>query len=98
MFAPSTPLDWQGYGACNEVDPDTMFPEPRDVRGIEAAQAVCADCPVRTTCLTWAVETDQTHGVWGGVDEETRRREKRAAQRRAARQRAREAADAGVAA
>jgi len=36
------------------------------------AKAVCAQCPVRSECLEWALETAQPHGVWGGLDEQER--------------------------
>jgi WhiB family transcriptional regulator, redox-sensing transcriptional regulator len=44
------------------------------MRQAEKAKAVCADCPVRRDCLEWAIETDQPHGVWGGLDEVERGR------------------------
>jgi WhiB family redox-sensing transcriptional regulator len=40
---------------------------------VEAAKAVCAMCPVRPECLTWALATGQDAGVWGGTSEEERR-------------------------
>lgn len=44
--------------------PDLFFAEsPPD---IEAAKALCADCPVRELCLDGAVERREPHGVWGG--------------------------------
>lgn len=42
----------------------------------EAAQAVCAGCPVRTECAAAADAYDGTVGVWGGLtgrDRRTRR-------------------------
>lgn len=38
-------------------------------------------CPVMERCLDWALESGQDYGVWGGTNEEDRRR----IQRRAAR-------------
>ncbi len=29
----------------------------------------CEGCPVRDECLTYAIETRQLHGVWGGMAE-----------------------------
>jgi WhiB family redox-sensing transcriptional regulator len=52
---------------------------------IEEAKAVCRRCTVIDECLSWAMETGQDSGVWGGLSED----ERRAVKRRAARQRAR---------
>ncbi|MDX3568718.1 WhiB family transcriptional regulator [Streptomyces sp. ID05-47C] len=38
----------------------------------EQAKAVCRRCPVRARCLEWALETDQSLGVWGGTSETER--------------------------
>ena len=49
---------------CHLVDPDLFFAEaPVDV---ERAKALCADCPLRQTCLTEALERREPWGVWGG--------------------------------
>jgi WhiB family redox-sensing transcriptional regulator len=44
---------------------------------IVAAKAVCARCPVVHECLSWALETGQDAGVWGGLTEEERRQLRR---------------------
>ncbi|GAA4893979.1 WhiB family transcriptional regulator [Streptomonospora salina] len=45
-------------------DPDLFFAEaPADV---EAAKAICADCPVREQCLADALDRGEPWGVWGG--------------------------------
>lgn len=44
--------------------PDLFFAEaPVDV---EAAKAICGDCPVREQCLADALERREPWGVWGG--------------------------------
>lgn len=49
---------------CRRVDPDIFFAEaPVDV---EAAKALCQDCPIRTACLAGALERREPWGVWGG--------------------------------
>ncbi|SLG40005.1 Transcription factor WhiB-like protein [Mycobacteroides abscessus subsp. abscessus] len=49
-------------------NPDLFFPESTELRKLEAAQSVCASCPKRKGCLDYAVKTQQSHGVWGGVN------------------------------
>ena len=48
------------------------------VEQIEAAKAVCEECPVKERCLQFALETNQDSGIWGGTSEEERRRLRRA--------------------
>lgn len=49
---------------CRANDPELWFAEsPTDV---EAAKALCLDCPVRTLCLSEALERSEPWGVWGG--------------------------------
>jgi WhiB family redox-sensing transcriptional regulator len=33
---------------------------------VESAKALCADCPIRTSCLLGALERREPWGVWGG--------------------------------
>jgi WhiB family redox-sensing transcriptional regulator len=49
---------------------------------IQRAKAVCAACPVQIECLTFALETHQAYGIWGGCDEDERRTLRRQQQRR----------------
>ena len=49
---------------CTASDPDLFFAEsPADV---EAAKSVCGDCPIRSGCLSAALERREPWGVWGG--------------------------------
>ena len=56
---------------------------------IEAAKIVCRTSPVPDACLQFAPETNQGAGIWGGRDEDRRRRLRRVwrESRRPARQR-----------
>ncbi|MFE1292561.1 WhiB family transcriptional regulator [Streptomyces sp. NPDC058751] len=68
--------DWREGASCRTVDPDLFFPIGSTgpaVLQIQEAKAVCAGCPVREECLRWALDTDQTVGVWGGTSEAERR-------------------------
>lgn len=37
-------------------------------------KAICDACPVRAECRDWALATREPYGIWGGLDEEERRR------------------------
>lgn len=66
---------WRTRAACRDVDPELFHPlSELDLPRIDAAKAVCGRCPVADRCLTWAVDTGQAHGVWGGLTAEQRRR------------------------
>ena len=67
--------EWQLKGLCSslpESELEAFFGETSADRA--SAKAVCADCPVRLTCLTEALERGETWGVWGGCDEVDLRR------------------------
>ena len=81
-------MDWRSRSACLDEDPELFFPigntGPALVQ-IEQAKTVCRRCPVTQECLSWALESGQDAGVWGGLSED----ERRALKRRNARARAR---------
>jgi WhiB family redox-sensing transcriptional regulator len=63
---------WMLQGKCRGVNPADFFPS--DGLGVESAQLVCHNCPVRVECLEYALENRIEHGVWGGASERERRR------------------------
>src|SRR6266567_926143 len=68
--------DWASRGACRDEDPDLFFPIASTGPALEEiarAKAVCARCQVRAECLSYALETGQDCGVWGGATEQERR-------------------------
>ena len=73
----SSETDWRQSAACKDiVDPDLFFPVGSTgpaLDQIERAKAICRGCPVRATCLEWALETHQDSGGWGGLSEEERK-------------------------
>jgi len=73
-------MDWRHRAACLTEDPELFFPigntGPALVQ-IDEAKAVCRRCPVIDTCLSWALESGQDAGVWGGLSEDERRSLKR---------------------
>ncbi|NGO45459.1 WhiB family transcriptional regulator [Streptomyces sp. YC419] len=68
-------MEWLRRAACADEDPELFFPVGTTgpaLHEVEAAKEVCARCPVSYQCLTWALDTGQTSGVWGGTCEEER--------------------------
>jgi WhiB family redox-sensing transcriptional regulator len=65
------PSDWRSAAACRApgVDPELFFASST----ARAAKRVCARCPVRESCLKWALETRQDCGVLGGLSADERR-------------------------
>lgn len=63
---------WMLHAKCRGISPSEFFPS--DGVGVEAAQRICHDCPVRLDCLEYALEHRIEHGVWGGASERERRR------------------------
>lgn len=62
-------LRWQLDAACEGMDRELFFdPTPQDETVL---REVCADCPVRQTCLDYANE-HRLLGFWGGTNEEER--------------------------
>jgi WhiB family redox-sensing transcriptional regulator len=74
---PARRPDWRDYAACRDADPELFFPEG-NIRSARAqvvmAKLFCRGCPVRTTCLRWALASGQEAGIWGGLTEDERRR------------------------
>ena len=68
--------DWLDRAACRRSDPELFFPVT-DIRAaraqVEAAKRVCRHCPVKGTCLSWAMDNGPQAGIWGGTTEEERR-------------------------
>ncbi len=73
-------MDWRHRSLCRDVDPELFFPigttGPAALQVAEA-KTVCQRCTVIEDCLTWALETGQDAGVWGGTSEDERRALKR---------------------
>jgi len=72
----ATSNNWLQHAACASEDPELFFPVGTTgpaLDQIEDAKRVCAGCPVRQTCLDWALETGQYAGIWGGLSEQERR-------------------------
>lgn len=66
---------WRADAACQGADVSIFFPDADGETG--PAKALCARCPVRAQCLSFALDSRQDDGVWGGLDEAERRRLRR---------------------
>jgi WhiB family redox-sensing transcriptional regulator len=73
-------MTWRDRAACLDEDPELFFPigngDPA-FRQIERAKVVCHRCEVIEACLSWAMESRQDDGVWGGLSADERRALKR---------------------
>jgi WhiB family redox-sensing transcriptional regulator len=65
-------MTWMQRGRCRDIPPSTFFPS--DGVGVDVARRICAECPVKASCLEYALENHIDHGVWGGCSERERRR------------------------
>ncbi|MDK1018480.1 MAG: WhiB family transcriptional regulator [Actinomycetota bacterium] len=76
---------WREAAACSGTDSDVFFPVSEDDAAARLAKEICVACPVRETCLQYALATNQSAGVWGGLDAGERRRMRRRLRDRARR-------------
>ena len=71
--------EWQQRGLCRANDSEIFFPpahfehKPEREAREAKAKAICAGCPVRVDCLTWALAVREPYGVWGGASEGDRK-------------------------
>lgn len=73
---PFDPDRWRDHAACRDM-PGQFHPHPTETEDVDACLAVCAGCPVAGPCLDFAIGTNQSEGVWGGMTESERRVERR---------------------
>lgn len=83
---------WRASARCRRDNASYFFAPPHFERKPEkdaregVARALCRACPVRQECLEYALAVQETHGIWGGLNELERRRlqRKRAAEAQSA--------------
>jgi WhiB family transcriptional regulator, redox-sensing transcriptional regulator len=70
---------WRFRAACRGEDSSLFFApsyferrEEKDERE-RRAREICGRCEVRIECLEYALKTRESHGVWGGMNEQERR-------------------------
>lgn len=69
--------DWRHKARCRNEEPELFFSlterGPAATDQIDQAIRVCRRCPVQPECLSWALESGQDAGVWGGMSAIDRR-------------------------
>lgn len=65
-------MSWRQRAACRGVDPDVFYPTSDEEA--DEAKSICGACPVRESCLEYALANRERDGVWGGATERERRR------------------------
>lgn len=74
--ARETDRNWRTSAVCTQVDPELFFPASDRGRIFElqvaAAKRMCAGCPVRAECLSFALVA-LSHGIAGGLTPQERR-------------------------
>ncbi|MVO90238.1 WhiB family transcriptional regulator [Streptomyces sp. p1417] len=68
---------WHPRAACHGMDParadKLFFHTLRDRKAIAEAKRLCATCPVKKDCFTYAIDHQVTFGLWGGLTDKERR-------------------------
>ena len=73
------PSGWTELAACRGSEGSLFFPPEASERKEErlerelVAKRICAGCAVREECLSSALDRNESHGVWGGLNEGERR-------------------------
>lgn len=57
-------MSWQEEAVCSSTDPHVFY--PKTAKETATAKRICFSCDVRDRCLTYALENDERHGIWGG--------------------------------
>ena len=71
---------WQVRAACRGPQSAIFFPPSHFERKDEKearenrAKQICSSCPVRKSCLEYALGIKEPHGIWGGLNEAERKR------------------------
>jgi WhiB family redox-sensing transcriptional regulator len=65
---------WKAQAACHGQPIEWWFEGKPTDRTYRQALAICAECPVRTQCLQWALQwpVHDLHGIWGGTSQRER--------------------------
>jgi len=69
-------MNWFGLAACKGKD-NTMFygNEKGNIPSelSKKAKRMCSECSVPNECLNFAIENDESYGIWGGLTAKERK-------------------------
>ena len=65
--------EWQQQASCRGMNPNLFFPTRRGQIMPASMKAMCAACPVRIECLTYAIEINDRDGWFAGTTPADRR-------------------------
>ena len=70
---------WLPDARCAGENPDMFFGEHGKFSSAKTKEAIkiCRECPVVKKCLSWALETGDSHAVLGGMTPSQRTRYRR---------------------
>ncbi len=82
MAVPSLAAEpvWRSDARCRQENAVHFYApahfERRDEKRARegAARALCRACPVQPDCLEYSLLVQEPHGIWGGLNEQERRR------------------------
>jgi WhiB family redox-sensing transcriptional regulator len=72
--------NWRNYAECDADTAQSFYAPSHFERKPEKdlregmARALCRRCIASDFCLTYALDTGQSHGIWGGLNELERKR------------------------
>ncbi len=66
-------LALSGLAACIGVDANVFFPEQGE--SDITAKTICNSCPIKKPCLENALDSQEHHGIWGGMNISDRKTE-----------------------
>lgn len=72
-IVPTSP-EWMLDALCREIGGDYWYADsgPNSTSDMNIAKRACFRCPVQLKCLQHAIDTNERHGIWGGVTRENR--------------------------
>jgi WhiB family redox-sensing transcriptional regulator len=66
--------EWKISAKCREYDPEWWFEDASPEENSRAIWICLNECPVKDTCLEYAVTHMIEHGIWGGLRAHARRK------------------------
>lgn len=73
MSATADNVAWMQRASCGEPDVDKSVFHASSESAVRKAKQVCQGCPVKESCLRYALRAGDVWGVWGGLDDRERR-------------------------